>query len=371
VKVIFAIKHLASAVGGAERVLCTVCSLLAKRGHDVTIVTFDKLGADPFYPLDSRVKKLDLGIGDSSSNARLGETLRRIHALRKVILEEQPQVAVGFMHSVYVPLAFALRGTSIPAVGSEHIAPEHYRTRRLQFALLVLASHFLARITVLSEVIRVRYPAPIKNRMVVMPNPVDMPLGQAALGVIKTRRVLLNVGRLEEQKDQRTLLQAFAYVSGSYPDWDLRIIGDGSLRNALETYVRDLGLEGRVFLPGVTADVGAEYRGADAFVISSHYEAFGLATAEAMSYGLPVLGFADCPGTNELIQHEQTGLLVPGGGDRSSCLARVLERLMSDDRLQQRLGTTARSYMKDNFSAARIGDFWEKLLADVTLTKRA
>jgi Glycosyltransferase Family 4 len=49
-KMLFGIKHLSESVGGAERVLCVVCSELQARGHDVTIVTFDRPGARPFSP---------------------------------------------------------------------------------------------------------------------------------------------------------------------------------------------------------------------------------------------------------------------------------------------------------------------------------
>ena len=124
-KVLFAIKRLNSAVGGAERVLCTVCSELATRGYTVTIVTFDSPAGQTFYSLDDRVKRIDLGIGDVEHQARMGETLYRMRALRRVVVEEKPQVAVGFMHSMFVPLAFAMAGTGIPVVGSEHIVPEH------------------------------------------------------------------------------------------------------------------------------------------------------------------------------------------------------------------------------------------------------
>jgi glycosyltransferase involved in cell wall biosynthesis len=365
VKLVFAIKRLASTVGGAERVLCTVCSVLAERGHDVTLVSFDQPGEQAFYPMDARIKQLKLGIGDASSRARWGVTLRRMLALRRLMREQQPQAVVGFMHSIYVPLALALAGTSTPVLGSEHIVPEHYRTRPLQFALLVVASRFLARMTVLSDAIKARYPLPIRKRMVVMPNPVEVPVGQAALAADKPRRMLLSVGRLEVQKDHHTLLRAFAQLALGHPDWDLRILGEGALRTGLERAVRDLDLADRVCLPGVTADIGAEYRAADAFVISSRYEAFGLVTAEAMSYGLPVVGFADCPGTNELIQHGQTGLLVAAGADRASSLAAALERLMLDSSLRHQLGEAGRSAMADNYSAHRIGDLWEHLLVDV------
>lgn len=364
-KLLFAIKRLGSATGGAERVLCTVCSELAARGHQVSVLTFDRPGSRSFYSLDGRVRRIDLGIGDSSREARPGETVRRMAALRRVVREENPQVSVGFMHSMFVPLAFALTGTGIPVVGSEHIVPEHYQTRPLQYALLIAVSPLLSKLTVLSESIRVHYPAPLRKRMLVMPNPVVSASGKAEPGADKERHVLLNIARLDPQKDQATLLRAFACIAPKHPDWELRIFGDGPLRRELENMVRDLALEGRVRMPGVTPDIEKEYRAADAFVISSRYESFGLVTAEAMSHGLPVVGFADCPGTNELIQHDGTGLLAAAGPDRAVSLSRELERLMSDPGLRRRLGDAASSAIGEKFSARHVCDRWESLLESV------
>jgi glycosyltransferase involved in cell wall biosynthesis len=368
-KLLFAIKRLSSATGGAERVLCTVCSGLAARGHHVSVLTFDHPGSRSFYSLDGRVRRIDLGIGDPSREARLGETLRRMAALRRMAREEKPQVAVGFMHSMFVPLAFALAGTGIPVVGSEHIVPEHYRTRPLQYALLKAVPPLLSKLTVLSESIRIRYPASLRRRMVVMPNPVAPASSVAEPGAEKVRRVLLNIARLDPQKDHATLLRAFARIAPNHPDWELKIFGEGPLRRELENMIRELGLEGRVRMPGITSDIEAEYRMADAFVISSRYESFGLVTAEAMSHGLPALGFADCPGTNELIQDGSTGLLAAAGPDRSISLSRELERLMSDPDLRRRLGDAARSTIGQRFSARHVCDLWESLLGSVCASR--
>lgn len=361
-KLLFAIKRLSSAIGGAERVFCTVCSELAMRGHSVTIVTFDRSGGRSFYPLDARVKRIDLGIGDSAHNARVGETLRRISVLRRVVAYEHPQVVVGFMHSMFVPLAFALVGTTIPVVASEHTVPEHYRTRPLQYASLIAASPILSKVTVLSESIRIRYPAPMRWKMVVMPNPIMPTIGKANPSAEKARYVLLSVTRLDAQKGQTTLLRAFAHIATAYPDWELRIIGDGPMRHELENLIRDLGLEERVRMPGAKANIGTEYRAADAFVNPSPYEAFGLVTAEAMSYGLPVVGFADCPGTNELIKDNITGLLAAAGYDRVTSLALELERLLSDPDLRQQLGDAAKSAIDRGPSPQYVCDLWETLL---------
>lgn len=365
-KVLFAIKRLASAVGGAERVLCTVCSELASRGHEVSILTFDPPGGQPFYPLDPRVKRIDLGIGDSSQPAGLIETFARMRALRRVIHAERPDVAVGFMHSMFVPLAFALAGTGVPVLGSEHIVPEHYRTRPLQYLLLILASPLLNKLTVLSQAIRSRYPKSIRERMVEMPNPVEAAANCANVGGAKKNITLLSVGRLEAQKDHATLIRAFAQVANKFPQWRLKIVGQGILRADLASLVEALDLQAKVAMPGVTTAIADEYMAAEIFVISSRYEAFGLVTAEAMSHGLPVVGFADCPGTNELIEAGKTGLLVAPGSDRVGALASALSQLMAAPSLRQNLGKAGHEAIKARFSPGQVCDQWETLLHSIS-----
>lgn len=361
-KLLFAIKTL-TATGGAERVFCTITGELARRGHDVAVVTFDRPGMPSFYPLDGGIRRLDLGVGDAGQRARVIETLRRVAALRRVAESERPQVAVGFMHSMFVPLALALVGLGIPVVGSEHIVPDHYRSRPLELVLFLLSSPLLRNVTVLSETIRDRYPRPIRRRMVAMPNPVIPASGQARPAGDKPRHTLLSVGRLDAQKDQATLLHAFARLATKWPEWDLKILGEGPLRAELSAQVDALGLADQVALPGVTRDIAAEYRGADVFVLPSRYEALGLVTAEAMSYGLPVVGFADCPGTNELIEDGSSGMLVAPGRDRAESLVQALEQLFADPSLRQRLGEAGARAVTRMASISSVCDRWEYLLA--------
>ena len=363
-KLLFAIKTLKPS-GGAERVFCTVCSELASRGHDITVVTFDRPGTAGFYALDDRVRKVDLGIGDPARPAKLGETWHRMVALRRTATETGPHLAVGFMHSAFVPLAFALAGSKIPAIGSEHIVAEHYRTRPFQRALLLAASPWLTAITVLSQRIKDQYLLPIRRRMVPIPNPVMPAIGEASPGALKRRYTVLSIGRLDTQKDHPTLLKAFARVAAAYPEWDLRILGEGPMRPLLQEMVADLHLDRRVSLPGVTPDVAEEYRGADIFVLPSLYESFGLAAAEAMSYGLPVVAFADCPGTSELIQHAENGMLVPPQPNRSVGLAKTLEQLISQPQLRSQLGSAARLAASRMPSVSGICTQWENLLMSV------
>jgi glycosyltransferase involved in cell wall biosynthesis len=362
VKLVFAIKNLALGVGGAERVFCSICSSLVERGHTVYVLTFDEPGSKSFYGLDSRIIKISIDLGDSRSKSGFIVTLLRMMNLRKILLQIRPDFTIGFMHSMYIPIGLALIGTKMPVIGSEHIVIEHYKTRPIQYMLLILASPFIRKITVLSKKIRKGYPSCVQRKMMVVPNPVMTADSRVNLNSTKITHVLLTVGRLCEQKDQKTLILAFHIINRKYPGWVLRIVGDGPLRFELEQLVSSLGMQKRVCFVGITSNIQLEYEQADVFVIPSKYEAFGLVTAEAMSYGLPVIGFKDCPGTNELISSEINGILVSSQSNRVNALALALERVLSDQQLRIRLGGEAAKEINNKFSLGFVSDRWEFLL---------
>jgi glycosyltransferase involved in cell wall biosynthesis len=368
-KLLFAIKSLDVPGGGAERVLAIVASGLAARGHDVSVLTFDPPGGRSFYALDASVRRISLGIGPTAGRSGPRAFLERLPALRRTVRGESPDAAIGFMHSMFVPLAFSLLGSGIPLVASEHIVPEYYKGRRTEWTLFVLGCLLSKRVTVLSEAVKQLYPPGLRRRMVPMPNPVVVydDCTVDPVGADKPRRTVLSVGRLEAQKDHETLVEAFALVADRFPDWELRIVGDGSLRGSLEATISARGLAGRVSLSRPTDRIDAEYGRAQLVAVPSRFESFGMVTAEALAVGLPVLGFADCPGTNELVRHNQNGWLVevPDGGRRTTSYAEGLSKLMGDAGLRQRLGEAAGRESKA-FDPRTVVGKWERLLADVT-----
>lgn len=364
-KVMFAIKTLDDAHGGAERVLTDVAGGLSERGYDVSVLSYDKPGGTSFYPLNPKVERIPLGVGRTDCKTTPLETLARMKVLRSVIQKEKPDIIIAFMHSMFAPLSLALIGTGIPIVASEHIVPAHYRTRPHEFALLVFSSFFVKRMTVLSRSVKMSYPRIIRRKILSVVNPVmvDGKSKADAAGVSRERKIILNVGRLEAQKDQETLIRAFASLAFRYPDWDLRIIGEGSERSRLESVVWKLDLEQRVQMPGIVRDIGREYASAQIFALPSSYESFGLATAEAMACGLPAIGFANCPGTNELIVDGKNGILV-NGGERISAFAGALDSLMRDPDRRIKYGQAG---VKDVevYSLDRVMDVWERVIGQV------
>jgi len=121
----------------------------------------------------------------------------------------------------------------------------------------------------------------------------------------------LNVASLNSNKDHATLLRAFAVLQSKLPHVELVIGGEGREKNALINLARELRILKSVFFLG-SLDRDAVIRemwDADAFVLSSQYETFGVVLVEALASGKPVVATA-CGGP-ECIVNENNGLLVP------------------------------------------------------------
>ena len=366
IKILFCIKAMNNASGGAERVLATLASAFVRQGAAVALLTFDKPGGRSFYPLDASIRRIDLGIGSTKDSATIWTTQQRIRALRKSVKAEDPDIVIAFMHSMFIPLSLALLGMGVPMIASEHTVPEHYRTRPLEKALWRLTPYLVDRITCVSEQVLQVYPPALRRKMVVIPNPVTI-AAKDRTGLChqnKLRKILLAVGRFDAAKDHETLIKAFALIANDLNDWILRIVGDGALRMRCEALMTELGLTGRVELPGAISDISKEYSSAALFVSSSRYESFGLSTAEALIYRLPAIGFEDCPGIKELIRPGVNGLLAQGGSNRVQSLAETLKILMQNESLRvnlsQRLIDDASKYKIE-----AVLKKWQSLIAEV------
>ena len=119
-RILFAIKSLHVEGGGAERLLVQVANGVAARGHEVAILTFDRPGQELFYEVADDVLPVGLGLGVVGRSTPRMTLLRALPILRAAVRRRSPDVAAGFMHSMYVPLGAALVGSGVPVVASEH-----------------------------------------------------------------------------------------------------------------------------------------------------------------------------------------------------------------------------------------------------------
>lgn len=342
--------------------LADVANGLNRRGHFVSVLTFEETGGTSFYHLDDSIDRINIGVGSTTRPAGPIETITRVRALRSSVMAARPDVVIGFMHSMFVPLGLALLRTGVPIIGSEHIVPEHYRTRPIESLLLRATPAFITSLTCVSQQVTNLYPRQLAKIMHIIPNPVAVEVGRYAdpRGGTGQPKVLLTVGRLSAQKDHITLIEAFHAIAPKVPDWSLRIVGEGELHQHLQARISELKLSGKVELAGSSRDVSAEYAKGQLFVMPSLYESFGLTVIEASAHGLPVVAFADCVGVNQLVRPGYNGVLVKASGSRVAALASGLLRVMQDDDLRVRLGQAAIALPAEHNLQAVL-DSWDNL----------
>jgi len=372
VKLLFAIKSLNVAGGGAERVLVDVANGLAVRGHEVLILTFDG-PSESFYTLSPLVTRIDIAIGQPGKPTSRTVFARSIRRIRRIVQELGADLIIPFMHSTYVPLVLALIGTGTKVIVSEHADNSHYRSRPVQRLLVQLVDHMVLAKTVPSLSLRNKHTAVMQPRVHVMRNAVDLYTFSAAHQILPiSPPILLSVGRLWPEKNHIDLIRAFARIATTFPEWTLKIVGEGDLRSLLLSEVHLLDLGHRVEIAGATRYVASEYARASIVALPSLYESFGLVAAEALASGRPVISFDNCLGIAEMIKSGENGLLVKGGTgseERVENLAQGLAVLMSDPELRHRLGQAGPASVQC-YALESVLDTWEAFLLNTAATAK-
>jgi glycosyltransferase involved in cell wall biosynthesis len=352
----------ALSAGGAERVIVTLANCWAARGWQVTLITFEPAGTKPYYAVDERVALRQLGIASVGAPLwrAIRQNLRRIRALRQALRAADPDLAISFLAKINVLTVLATRGLAFPVVVSERNNPERQRFRGIWSWLRQRLYGRAYCVVTPSRGVLESFSGEIRERGRVIPNPVD--LVPAAAGRQGSGR-LVAVGRLVHQKGFDLLLRAFARIAPEHPEWTLTIWGEGEERAALAALSAELGLAGRVRLPGVTQRPGQWVDDADIFVLSSRFEGFANVITEAMVAGLPVIAF-DCPwGAAEIVRDGEDGLLVPLGDVHA--LAAAMRRLIGDPQLRRRLGEAGARNVR-RFGKEAIVAQWDALIRAAT-----
>ncbi len=178
---------------------------------------------------------------------------------------------------------------------------------------------------------------------------------------LKNKQVIA-IGRLHFDKGHDKLIQAWQNVNQIYPDWKLKIYGDGPSRGNLENQISRLSLSNSVFLQGIVDDIMDKILESSIFVMSSHYEGFGMTILESMACGLPVISF-DCPtGPREILDSGTYGFLAENQNIED--LAEKLKLLIGNYDLRKEYGDKSRTRALD-YSWEKIGPIWDNLINSI------
>ena len=176
-----------------------------------------------------------------------------------------------------------------------------------------------------------------------------------------TLPLLVACGRLEHQKGYPYLLRAFALVL-KQRDSRLWIVGQGTERKRLEEMTEQLGISESVKFLGFQTNPYPYMAAADVFVLSSLHEGFGNVLVEAMACGVPVVS-TDCPhGPNEIVTHQENGLLVPPANE--SQLAQAIISALGSQPLREQFVQQGRA-TAHSFHAREIASQYEQLFGEL------
>ena len=333
--------------GGAEKVMLEIARQLVRRRFSVDFLTTRGGGAlRGSVPEDVRLLNLNSW-----------KTVTALPGLVRYIRQEKPTVLLSTLELTNVTALLAKRffvpDLRLIVRQENHCALLYklgFRKRMATIAmkrLLPAADAVIAVSLGVAEDLR-RAIQRAAGSVSIIPNPVVTPelLDKAAAPVdhpwFDDRRtpVILNAGRLVAQKDQPTLLRAFAEIRKARPA-RLMILGDGPNRGRLMALARGLGIHDDVDFRGFQFNPIAYMARARLFVLSSAFEGLPLALIEAMACGTPVVS-TDCPGVREILEGGRLGRLVPVSDWRM--LARAIQDTLDDPISPERLVARAHHY---------------------------
>lgn len=346
--------------GGAERVGVVLANGFARNGHDVSIVT--DIYQEATYDVDNNIKILPL---NPNTKYSFSKWIGALFLMWNHVRREKPDVVIGIMQLCSLVSRLACFGTGIPVIMTEHDAYERIPSEHLT-KMEVFSKYYLDKIyhciTILTEADRKVIDNHLKN-VVVMPNP--LPFESVKEVPIKGQYIFA-VGRVSDWhcKGFDLLIEAWGKIASKYPEWSLKIAGDGSKEDFI--FLKDKAIENSVvekteFL-GYRTDMLHLYQPAAIYVLSSRSEGFSMSLIEAMSQGCACVATDFKGRMKEIITTDSEGILC--NPEDADALALGMEKLIVDDDYRVKLQQNAIN-RSEYFSLDHIIGMWENLLSKI------
>ena len=321
--------------GGAERVMAELANAWSNMGHSVEIVRLRAEMPEPGYDFAAPIRHIDF---TSSGDLRVVRVLTDVARLRRLFKSRADSTIVAFLPYTIIKATFANLFVRRRMVVSERNDPRRVPASRFQRLLRDYAFIRASACVFQTEWARSLFPQSVKDKSVVIPNPVRNNLPDPFSGTRRT--AVVTACRLEPQKNIPMLLEAFAKLRHDHPEFSLEVYGRGSLRGEIAALAEDLQIADAVSTLGYVEDLPAKMSDAALFVSTSDYEGISNSLIEALALGVPSVA-TDCPvgGSRESIDDGVNGLLVPVG-DVEACYA-AMKRIVEDPALAERMSANA------------------------------
>lgn len=331
--------------GGAERVASILASGFAKKYHVILLYIEEKKNQ---YPLDPSVEKI-LMPSFGADTLEDYQTWQKRY-VRQVKRKKRVRISLSMMYQMN-KWNVETKGHEIVICAERNNPakrePENMETIR---KLYEKADHVVFQ----TAAVRDLFGAEVKAHSSILPNPIEV----SCMCTQESLRIV-HAGRLNAQKDQETLLRAFALFHRTHSAYILDLYGDGEKREELQQVADALGIGQSVLFHGNSTEIHRDIKDAQMFVLSSRYEGFSNALLECMMMGMACIS-TNCEGAREVIQNGINGLLVRiGDPEGLSC---AMQQLADDPLLRKKIAQNGQDTAK-RFQKEAALEEWMQMLA--------
>lgn len=353
-KITFLMLHLN--YGGIEKQVTTLANELSKEYKIEIISLYNILSGKSFYELDERINvKYIFNSGPNRS-----EIKNALKKFKLINLVSELRKAFKMLYTKYFGLKKIINKLNTDILISSRIefskqikrddiitiSQEHSFIDEKKYIKKVKRSFkHIKYLVVMTKGAKQRYDEwlkeeKIKPEVVVIPNMIKE--NKTEKNSTLDNNQIISVGRLEEVKDFYTLILVFSVIVKKYPNYVLKIIGEGSMREKLEEQIKNCNLGKKVILTGKLNEneINNEFLKSDIFVLTSKSESFSLVLCEAMNYGIPCVAFDVDVGPREIIQNGKNGFLIE---DRNiDLMIKKIDGLLSNNDIRKKMGIDAK-----------------------------
>lgn len=335
--------------GGAERVISILANNLVNKGFDIEILKY--YNSINFYKTDERIK-----ITSVEENTKTKNKLANIKWARNYF-KNNADIIISFLAVFNMYALVANYGNDVPIIVADRNDPRHmpnsWLLRLIRNVLYTKANAVIVQTNHNKDY----FDSFIKDRCYVISNPIDMSKYVGSALKTEKENLIVSVGRLEPQKNQLMLINAFSEIAKKYDDYKLVIYGEGSYRKQLESRIKELNLENKVFLPGNEKDIFNKISKAKLFILCSNYEGMPNALIEAMCLGLPCIS-TKVSGATDIINGKNGKLIEI---DNANQLINSIDGILSDSELALELANEA-SLINKEFEVTNICEKWIEII---------
>ena len=329
--------------GGVEQYLSSLCKML-ENDYEISIISTYKVLEKPAFYFSDKINITYL-INDKPNKEEFKAAVKSknifaifkegLKAIKLLYLKRTRNInAIRNIYSDYIITTRSFHNKLVSYYAYHDIikiATEHNYHNNSQKYIRRLTNSIknFDYLVVVSNTLKEFYQDKIgKTKCIYIPNVIDnLPKNTSNL----KHNNLINVGRLEQEKDQSTLIDIFKEVKKEVKDAKLYIIGDGSLKEKLNNKIKEYNLEDSIFLLGFLSKKEMEKYLLDSkiFVMTSITESFGIVLIEAMSYKIPCIAFDTADGARNLLNNKN-GILVSNRSRET--MTKDLIALLKDDK---------------------------------------